>query len=167
MIEHFFEVSPYIQEQAERALERCSGAFARIEEISEYNAAKVLAAFGHQHVSESHFAGSTGYGYGDRGRETLDAVVAEIFGAEDALIRHNFVSGTHAITTALFGVLRPGDRIVSLTGLPYDTLQPVLGIVEGGSGSLREFGVIYEQLDLLADSSPDYDGIAQAVSGVR
>ena len=74
----FFEVSPYIQEQAERALERCSGAFARIEEISEYNAAKVLAAFGHQHVSESHFAGSTGYGYGDRGRETLDAVVAEI-----------------------------------------------------------------------------------------
>ena len=167
MIEHFFEVSPYIQEQAERALERCSGAFARIEEISEYNAAKVLAAFGHQHVSESHFAGSTGYGYGDRGRETLDAVVAEIFGAEDALIRHNFVSGTHAITTALFGVLRPGDRIVSLTGLPYDTLQPVLGIVEGGSGSLREFGVIYEQLDLLADGSPDYDGIAQAVSGVK
>ena len=167
MIEHFFEVSPYIQEQAERALERCSGAFARIEEISEYNAAKVLAAFGHQHVSESHFAGSTGYGYGDRGRETLDAVVAEIFGAEDALIRHNFVSGTHAITTALFGVLRPGDRIVSLTGLPYDTLQPVQGIVEGGSGSLREFGVIYEQLDLLADGSPDYDGIAQAVSGVK
>lgn len=167
MIEHFFEVSPYIQEQAGQALARCSGAFARVEEISEYNAAKVLAAFGHQHVSESHFAGSTGYGYGDRGRETLDAVVAEVFGAEDALIRHNFVSGTHAITTALFGVLRPGDRIVSLTGLPYDTLQPVLGIVEGGSGSLKEFGVVYEQLDLLADGSPDYDGIAQAVSGAK
>ncbi|MCI8649686.1 MAG: hypothetical protein HFG20_06180 [Anaerotruncus sp.] len=167
MIEQFFQIDPYIQEQARVAQTRCHSAFARIDETAEYNGCKVLAAFIHNGVSESHFAGSTGYGYGDRGREVLDAVLAEIFGCEDALIRHNFVSGTHALTTALFGVLRPHDKIVSLTGTPYDTLQPVLGIVPGGSGSLKEFGIAYAQLDLLADGTPDYDGIAQAVQGAK
>ena len=167
MIEQFFQIDPYIQEQARVAQTRCHSAFARIDETAEYNGCKVLAAFIHNGVSESHFAGSTGYGYGDRGREVLDAVLAEIFGCEDALIRHNFVSGTHALTTALFGVLRPRDKIVSLTGTAYDTLQPVLGIVPGGSGSLKEFGIAYAQLDLLADGTPDYDGIAQAVQGAK
>ncbi len=167
MLEQFFQIDPYILTLAREAEETCAGAFARIDRNAEYNSAKVLSAFIQNGVSESHFSGSTGYGYGDRGREVLDAVLAQIFGAEDALIRHNFVSGTHAITTALFGVLRPGDRIVSLTGLPYDTLQPVLGIVEGGSGSLKEFGVRYEQLDLLPDGTPDFDRVGEAVRGVK
>lgn len=167
MIEQFFHLDPSIQKVIAQAQKDCTEPFARIDEIEEYNGCKVLCAFIKNGVSESHFAGSTGYGYGDRGREVLDAVLAEIFGCEDALIRHNFVSGTHAITTALFGILRPKDRIVSLTGLPYDTLQPVLGIVKGGSGSLKEFGIQYEQLDLLPDGTPDLDGIAKAVQGVK
>lgn len=167
MLEQFFSINPYILDLAREAEATCAGAFARIDRNAEYNSAKVLSAFIQNGVSESHFSGSTGYGYGDRGREVLDAVLAQIFGTEDALIRHNFVSGTHAITTALFGVLRPGDRIVSLTGLPYDTLQPVLGIVEGGSGSLKEFGVRYEQLDLLPDGTPDFDRVGEAVKGAK
>ena len=167
MIEQFFSIDPYILNAARQAEQTCASAFKRIDENAEYNATKVLSAFIQNNVSESHFAGSTGYGYGDRGREVLDAVLAQILGTDDALIRHNFVSGTHAITTALFGVLRPGDTIVSLTGLPYDTLQPVLGIVEGGSGSLKEFGVNYEQLDLLPDGTPDYDGVEKAVKGAK
>ncbi|RGX56382.1 hypothetical protein DWV16_04775 [Anaerotruncus sp. AF02-27] len=167
MVEQFFKVDPMIMKEAEAAEERCREAFAKIDRITEYNACKVLSAFIKHGVSESHFAGSTGYGYDDRGRETIEKVFAEITGAQDAIFRHNFVSGTHALTVALFGVLRPGDRIVSLTGAPYDTLQPVLGIVPGGSGSLKEFGVQYEQLDLLKDGTPDYDGIAQAVKGVK
>lgn len=167
MIEQFFSIDPYILNAARQAEATCAGAFARIDQNAEYNAAKVLSAFIKNGVSETHFAGSTGYGYGDRGREVLDAVLAQIFGTEDALIRHNFVSGTHAITTALFGVLRPGDKIVALTGLPYDTLQPVLGIVEGGSGSLKEFGVHYEQLDLLPDGTPDFDHVGKAVKGAK
>jgi len=167
MVEQFFQIDPYITATARKAQEKCREAFARIDEITEFNACKMLSAFIKNGVSESHFAGSTGYGYGDRGREVLDAVFAQAVGAQDALIRHNFVSGTHALTVALFGVLRPGDRIVSLTGVPYDTLQPVLGIVEGGSGSLKEFGVNYEQLDLRPDGTPDFDGIEQAVKGVK
>ena len=167
MIEAFFKIDPYIQKLAQEAEGRCAEPFARIDANAEYNACKVLSAFIKNGVSESHFAGTTGYGYGDRGREVLDAVLAQTFGAQDALIRHNFVSGTHAITTALFGVLRPGDRMVSLTGLPYDTLQPVIGIVPGGHGSLKEFGIQYSQLDLLPDGTPDYDGIAQAVKGAK
>ena len=167
MIQEFFHIDPYIQKMAQEAEELCRPAFPRIDENAEYNGCKVLSAFIKKGVSESHFAGSTGYGYGDRGREVLDEVLAEIFGCEDALIRHNFVSGTHAITTALFGVLRPGDEMVSLTGTPYDTLQPVIGIVEGGSGSLKEFGIRYRQLDLLPDGTPDFQGVAQAVQGAK
>lgn len=167
MLEQFFRIDPYIGRIAKEAEARCQATFAAVDEICEYNACKVLSAFIQNGVSESHFAGSTGYGYGDRGREVLDAVFAQVVGAEDALIRHNFVSGTHALTVALFGVLRPNDRIVSLTGTPYDTLQPVLGIVEGGSGSLHEFGIKYEQLDLLPDGTPDFDRVAEAVKGAK
>lgn len=167
MIEEFFQISPVLLRIAQEAEADCTEVFRRIDETAEYNSHKMLSAFIKCGVSESHFAGSTGYGYDDRGRETLDKVLAQIFGCEDALIRHNFVSGTHAITTALFGVLRPGDTIVSLSGLPYDTLQPVLGVVPGGHGSLKEFGVNYKQLDLLSNGMPDYDSIPQAVKGVK
>ena len=108
--------------------DRCKEAYARIEEIRAYNEQKVLKAFMDNRVSEIHFNGSTGYGYGDLGREVLDAVYAQAFGAEDALVRHNFVSGTHALSVALFGVLRAGDTVVSVTGKPYDTLEEVIGL---------------------------------------
>ncbi len=121
MIEEFFPVSPSLLQAAKEAEKQCAPVFNRIDENAEYNGYKMLSAFIECGVSESHFIGSTGYGYGDRGRETLDRVLAAVFHCEDALIRHNFVSGTHALTTALFGVLRPGDTLVCLSGTPYDT----------------------------------------------
>ena len=130
-----------------------------MDEITDYNQQKMMAAFNEAGVSESHFAASTGYGYGDRGRDALDVVYAKALGAEDALVRHNFVSGTHALTVALFGVLRPGDTMVSVTGIPYDTLRGVLGITGDGNGSLKEFGIQYEQIDLKDDGTPDYEAM--------
>lgn len=167
MIENFFKIHPSLLAAAKEAEEKCGPIFQQIDANAEYNGYKTLASFIECGVSESHFVGSTGYGYDDRGREMLDKVLSKIFECEDALIRHNFVSGTHAITTALFGVLRPGDVLVSLSGTPYDTLLPVLGIVEGGHGSLREFGVQYRQLDLLPNGQVDFDGISQAVKGAK
>lgn len=155
----YFKIDPKIQHAAQQTMQDLAPAFARIEETTEYNQQKMMAAFQKAMVSESHFAASTGYGYGDRGRDVLDQVYAEALGAEDALVRYNFVSGTHALTVALFGVLRPGDTMVSVTGLPYDTLQGVLGITGDGNGSLKEFGIRYEQIDLKQDGTPDYDAI--------
>ena len=121
----FFNIDPALRQLCAKAEEKAAASFRRIDSIAQDNSEKVLSAFINNHVSEAHFAASTGYGYGDRGREVLDQVLAEILGCEDALIRYNFMSGTHALTVALFGVLRPGDRMVSLTGLPYDTLHGV------------------------------------------
>lgn len=167
MEEPFFKIDPALRKAAEEAEEASRAQFQEIDAISEYNSNKVLSSFIRNGVSESHFAGSTGYGYDDRGRETLERVMADIFGAPDSLMRHNFVSGTHAITTALFGVLRPGDRIVSLTGRPYDTLCPVIGIAPGGHGTLKEFGVQYEEIALCPDGTPDYAKIEGAVKGAK
>ena len=155
MKEPFFTIDERIETLCRQAEEQCAGIFRQIDDTADYNARKVLAAFIKNRVSEPMFAGTTGYGYGDIGREALDAVLADIFGCEDALIRHNFVSGTHALTTALFGVLRPGDVLLSLTGAPYDTMEEVIGIRGEGSGSLKDFGVHYRQLDLLPDGTPD------------
>ena len=167
-IHPFFEIAPSIIQNAEAAAARLAPVFARIDETTDYNQQKMLAAFGNAGVSESHFAASTGYGYGDRGREALDSVYAYALGAEDALVRHNFVSGTHALTVALFGVLRPGDTMLSVTGMPYDTLQGVIGLTGDGNGSLREFGIRYEQLDLLPGGTPDYAGMEQRIHpGIR
>ena len=165
----FFNIDPALRQLCAKAEEKAAASFRRIDSIAQYNSEKVLSAFINNHVSESHFAASTGYGYGDRGREVLDQVLAEILGCEDALIRYNFMSGTHALTVALFGVLRPGDRMVSLTGLPYDTLHGVIGLgqKEEVSGSLKDFGVQYEQLDLLEDDKVNYEGIPQAVKGAK
>ena len=167
-IHPFFEIAPSIIQNAEAAAARLAPVFARIDETTDYNQQKMLAAFGNAGVSESHFAASTGYGYGDRGREALDSVYAYALGAEDALVRHNFVSGTHALTVALFGVLRPGDTMLSVTGMPYDTLHGVIGLTGDGNGSLREFGIRYEQLDLLPGGTPDYAGMEQRIHpGIR
>ncbi len=167
MGQNFFAIDPYLNRAADRAEAACRAHFDEIDEIAQYNQLKVMAAFNRQGVSESHFAGSTGYGYGDRGREVLDAVMAQVMGCEDALVRHNFVSGTHALTTALFGVLRPGDTLLSLTGAPYDTMEEVIGIRGEGDGSLRDFGVQYRQLDLLPDGTPDYGAVPDAVKGAK
>lgn len=167
MTEEFYQLDSRLLAKAKEAEERCCAAFARIDETCAYNEAKVLRAFADCRVSESHFAGSTGYGYGDRGREVLDMVYAQVFGAEDALVRHNFVSGTHALTVALFGVLRAGDTMVSLTGAPYDTMEEVIGIRGEGNGSLKDFGVSYRQVDLLNDGTPDYDAIEEGAKGAK
>ena len=164
----FFEFSEQLNRLAAESESAVRGAFERIEQITEHNQRKVLKAFIDCGVSESHFAPSTGYGYGDRGREVLEAVFAGITGAEDSLIRHNFVSGTHAISTALFGVLRPGDSLLSVTGQPYDTLHEVIGIKGSGKGSLKDFGINYIQHDLLTGGTVDYEKLGAAdLSGVK
>ncbi|MFR7936719.1 MAG: aminotransferase class I/II-fold pyridoxal phosphate-dependent enzyme [Clostridium perfringens] len=120
------------------------------DEIREYNQLKVLKAFQEERISDNHFTNSTGYGYGDIGRDTLDLVYARTFNAEKALVRPHFVNGTHALGTALFGNLRPGDTILAVTGSPYDTLHSVIGISgEENIGSLKEYGVNYKQVDLV------------------
>ena len=168
MEQQFFQISPQIREMADKAEAACAGAFARIDEISAYNSLKVLAAFGEERVSESHLVGTSGYGYGDRGRDGLDAVYARVFGAEDALVRHHFSCGTATIATALFGLLRPGDTIVCLTGRPYDTLHATLGISGGeGIGSLAEFGIHYRELALHKDGKVDLKAIPEAVKGAK
>lgn len=157
-----FEIDEKIRSAADRAMEMCKEHFAEIERVQEYQQQKMLKAFQTYNVSESMFAGSTGYGYDDRGRDTLDKIYAYVFDAEDALARQHFMSGTHTLTVALFGVLRPGDEMLSVTGTPYDTIQPVIGITEC-SGSLVDFGVKYSEVVLLPDGSVDLDGVRKAV----
>ncbi len=137
----------------------CAGAFARIDDIAHVNSQKVLDAFHKHRVSDTMFVGTTGYGYDDIGRDTLDRIYADVFGAEDALVRIQFVNGTHTIACALFGTLRPGDTLLSVTGAPYDTLQSTIGIAGDYPGSLRDFGVKYRQIDLKADGCVDFAAI--------
>jgi len=136
--------------------------YQEIDTLCAYNQYRVLAAFREAGVSETHFAGTTGYGYDDRGREITDIVFASVFGTEDALVRHNIISGTHAISLCLFGVLRPNDTLLSVTGKPYDTLQ---GVISGkGVGSLADFGVSYAQVELKCDGKVDFDAIKAKMS---
>ncbi|MBE6814617.1 MAG: hypothetical protein E7522_04105 [Ruminococcaceae bacterium] len=157
----FFEFSEKTNELSKIALEKAKKQFETIDEITEYNQQRVLKAFINHGVCESHFVSSTGYGYGDRGREVLDEVTAEIFGAEDALIRHSFASGTHTLAVMLFGVLRPGDKVLSATGVPYDTIHSVIGFSGEGMGSLKDFGIEFEILDLLEDGTVDFGGLEE------
>ncbi|MBE6728625.1 MAG: hypothetical protein E7568_00135 [Ruminococcaceae bacterium] len=135
------------------------GQFEKIDSIVQYNQQKVLSAFIKNRVSETHLGISTGYGYDDIGRETLERLWADCMGAEDSLIRHNFVSGTHTLCVALFGLLRPNDKMLCLTGRPYDTLIGVLGIDKHVDGSLADYGVKYRQVDLKEDGLPDEEAI--------
>ena len=154
-INSFFNIDKPLLEKDALILEKCRKRFSEIDGITEYCQLKVLSAFIKNGVSEAAMAGSTGYGYDDRGREILERVMAQAMGAEDALMRHNFVSGTHTLTVALFGILRPGDKILSLTGRPYDTIIGVFGIDGKSDGSLADFGVEYRQAELLPDGMPD------------
>ena len=156
-----------LQQLAQSVQLDCEKPFLQIEQVAQYNEEKVLSAFLECGVSETHFKGSTGYGYGDRGREVLDEVFAKIVGAEDALVRHNFVSGTHALSVALFGVLRMGDKMLSLTGAPYDTMEEVIGIRGTGNGSLKDYGIVYEQVDLTSDGKVDYQMVHQKATDCK
>ena len=142
---------------------QCKSRFAEIDAIAEYNQMKVLNALRKHRIGEAHLSPSTGYGYNDIGRDALEAVYASVFGTEDALVRAQLVSGTHALTVALFGNLRPGDEIFSPVGKPYDTLDQVIGI-RPQCGSLREYGVSYHQADLKEDGSFDFEAIRAGIN---
>ncbi len=162
-----FEIEERILKAAVKAEEECESAFKEIDRTARFNGEKVLKAFIDNKVSDVCLKGSAGYGYGDIGRDTLDAVFAQSMGAEDALVRHHIVSGTHALTIALFGILRKGDKMVSLTGKPYDTLEEVIGLRGKENGSLAEYGVDYEQVELTPDGKPNVAEIFQKVKGAK
>lgn len=150
-----------IQELADRAQADVAAWFLGIDAVAECNTRKVLEAFRKHRVSEACFAGTTGYGYDDLGRETLERVWADVFGTESALVRLGFVNGTHAIAAALFGVLRPGDTLVSAVGAPYDTMRTVISGTR--NGSLKDFGVQYREVPTLPDGAPDETALREAV----
>ncbi len=159
-----FKISDKILNISKEAEKEISPIFDEIEEIARYNQEKVLKTFIDNRVSDIHFNHSTGYGYNDIGREVIDKIYADTFGTEDALVRHNIVNGTHALSIALFAVLRPGDKLLAVTGKPYDTLEEAIGISgDEGIGSLKDFGVSYAQVDL-KDNKPDFDGIKKALT---
>jgi len=137
--------------------------FTEVDDVVRFNQEKVLDAFIKNRVGENSLYPTTGYGYGDIGRETLEQIYADIFEAEDALVRHNIVNGTHCLTISLFAVLRPGDTLLAATGKPYDTLEEVIGISGNSGGSLKDFGVSYKQVDLI-EGNIDFDGITAALT---
>ncbi|MCM0648501.1 methionine gamma-lyase family protein [Clostridium swellfunianum] len=154
-----YRINDNVLDLYERALEDIKGQFEYYDKIREYNQLKVLNALQEERISDSHFTNSSGYGYGDIGRDALDRVYARIFNCESALVRPHFVNGTHAIGAALFGNLRPGDTMLSVCGTPYDTLHNIIGINKNTNiGSLREYGVKYKQIDLI-DGKIDFESI--------
>lgn len=163
MIEQFYDLKPEVLALDRKALELCREQFAKLEEIRDYNQLKMLRAFTDCGVEARHFLGSTGYGVWDDSRNKLEEVFSRCMGAEDALVRPQFMSGTHTLTVALFGLLRTGDTLLAATGRPYDTLEGVIGIGEAGKGcgTLREYGVNYDEVPLLPVNTPDYAAIAE------
>lgn len=155
----FFDIDSKVILASEKAMELCKEKFKEIDEIQEYNQQKMIKAFQLAGVRESHFSGTTGYGYDDYGRDALDRVYAFAFDAEDALVRHNFVSGTHTLTVALFGILRPNDTMLSVTGMPYDTIRSAIGIEGNYPGSLKDFGINFKMIDLNFDGTVNYEAI--------
>ncbi|WP_033166370.1 methionine gamma-lyase family protein [Clostridium sp. KNHs205] len=169
-----FSIEPSILKLGKETEEKLKERFDEIDLIAEYNQLKVIKAFQENRVSDIHFAATTGYGYNDLGRDTIESVYASVFHTEAALVRPQLISGTHALSTALSGNLRPGDEILSPVGKPYDTLEGVIGIGEDSStdglkgarltGSLREYGITYAQVDLLENGEYDYEGIKNAIN---
>lgn len=167
-MENIFDIDEKLLTLAAEAEGECVEAFAEIDRIAEINGQRVLKAFIDNRVSEGCLKGTTGYGYDDLGRDTADRVFAQALGGEDAIVRHTFVNGTHALSTALFGLLRPKDRLCFLTGEPYDTLAGVVGKAgDEGSGSLRDFGVESGIVPLKEDGSPDLAAIAEAAKSAK
>lgn len=163
-IKNFFNIDDELLALDKEILDSLKQRFLEIDDITEYNQLKMLNAFIKNGVSEANMSGSTGYGYDDRGREILERVMADCMGAEDSIMRHNFVSGTHTLTVALFGILRPNDKVLVLTGRPYDTITGVFGIDSKNDGSLSDFGVEYNEVALLPDGTPDIEEIKKRLS---
>lgn len=157
-------MKPQVFSLAQEAENEIRPQFERIDRIAQQNTLKVMQAFQDNKVSDSCFAGTTGYGYDDVGREVLDKVYAQIFCTEAALVRIGFVNGTHALSTALFAMLKPGDTLLSATGLPYDTLRNAIGIEGDCHGSLKFYGINYAQVDLKADGTPNIEAIKKAAA---
>ncbi len=153
-----------IREKAEEAERKIATVHEQVEQMAEYNQFRVLQSFQKNQVSDFHFTPSTGYGYDDSGRDTLEHVYADVFGGESALVRPQIISGTHAITISLFGILRPGDELLYITGKPYDTLDDIIGIREPSNGSLREFGITYKHIDLNENGRPDFEKIRTSIT---
>ncbi len=157
-------ISEKVLDLAREAEAALAQRFAEVDRIAYLNTKKVLEAFAEHRVSEAHFAATTGYGYDDKGRDTLDEIYADVFSAESALVRHNIVNGTQALTIGLFGLLRTGDTMLSVTGKPYDTLEEVIGIAgEAGNGSLADFGINYTQVDMTEDGGIDFPAVDAAL----
>ncbi len=160
-----FGIGQEVLDYGNETLKKIQGRLQDIDEMAELNQLKVIHAMQKNRVSESHLWGSTGYGYNDSGRDTLEKVYADIFHTEDALVRSQITCGTHALNIALSSLLRPGDELLSPVGKPYDTLENVIGIGDNrAKGSLREFGIRYRQVDLIGDSGFDYEGIRAALN---
>lgn len=160
----FNDMKPQVFALAQEAENEIRAQFERIDRIAQLNTLKVMQAFQDNKVSDSCFSGTTGYGYDDVGREVLDKVYAQIFCTDAALVRIGFVNGTHALSAALFAMLKPGDTLLSATGLPYDTLRNAIGIEGDCHGSLKFYGINYAQVDLKADGSPDIGAIKKAAA---
>ena len=161
---NFFDIDKRILEASEQAMKLCADKLREVEEIQEYNQIKMIKAFQNAGVRESYFCASTGYGYDDCGRDALDRVYAYVFYAEVALVRHNFVSGTHALTVALFGILRPNDTMLSVTGMPYDTIRSAIGIEGSYPGSLKDFDIRFEMTELCEDGTVDYEQVEKDIA---
>lgn len=155
-------VSPQVYAYGQKIEQELTERFAAIDETAEYNQLKVIGAMQKHRVSDIHFAGTSGYGYNDMGRDTLEEVYTETFHTESALVRPQITCGTHALAVALAANLRPGDELLAISGKPYDTLEEVIGI-RPSNGSLAEYGVTYRQVDLLSDDSFDWQGIKEAI----
>ena len=163
ILNHFFDYKPEVLALDEKAMELCQPYFRHMEEIRDFNQLKMLKAFADTQMSSTDMLGTTGYGLWDSGRAKLEQIFAEVMGAEDALVRSQFQSGTHTLAVALFGLLRAGDTLLAATGRPYDTLEGVIGIGEAGKGcgTLQEYGIHYDEVPLLPDFTPDYAAIAE------
>ncbi len=159
------QVSEQVYQLVQKAEDECASSFARIDEIERINTRKVLRAFQEHRISYRHFSGSTGYGYEDIGRDNLSSMFAQVLGCEAALVRSQIASGTHALALCLYGILRPGDNMVSAAGKPYDTLEQVIGIAETkpGEGSLKEFGIGYKQVELLGSGDINIEAMLAAI----
>jgi cystathionine beta-lyase family protein involved in aluminum resistance len=162
MFQHL-EYGSRLQELASLAEEKIASIHKKIDHRIESNQYRVLESFQHYKVSDSHFIPSTGYGYDDIGRDTLEEIYARVFGGEAGLVRPQIISGTHAISTALFGVLRPGDELLYITGKPYDTLEEIVGIRGKGTGSLKEFGIGYNSVPLSENGHVDFDAVKSSI----
>ena len=162
-----FAFSDQILQLEREAMARCAGTFSRIDQVAENNTKKVLEAFHRHRVSDAHFAGSTGYGLGDWGRDVLDKLFADVFGGEAGLVRLGLVNGTHAIASALFGILRPGQTLLYVTGRPYDTLHGVIGLTGNHPGSMKDWGISYAQVDITPQGTPDFQAIQSHAADSR